>query len=483
MAARSLFHCSAPRSVPQPLRVQRNKIPDHLSLSDHMDKLIPEMQSASVSSYGQLKADGENLDRDDDDTSQISSWLESFENQEWLSWIGGTSQDAVASNIIVAAAFVVWYPSIVKVKLAKLVVNQLIKLVMSMNDHYSSTAAELLAEGMEGTWKACLGTDITHFLSDVLFQIECLSSAPSSNVIYKTAVAVTMREALVGTLLPSLAMADIMGFFGVIESQIWATSSDSPVHVVSLKTLIRVLRGSPKALAPYLDKAISYILHTMDPSNLIMRKACIISSMMALREIARVFPMVALNESMTRLAVGDAIGEIHSATIRVYDIESVTKIRILDACGPPGLPSFLKGPSDTTTILITALSFSPDGEGLVAFSENGLMIRWWSLGSAWWERLSRSLTPIQCTKLIYVPPWEGFSPNSARLSIISNILGHDKHQNSESGQLQSKTRELDEADNLKLLLHNLDLSYRLHWVGGKTIKLTRHDQDLGTFQL
>uniref|UniRef100_A0ACD5WWE4 Uncharacterized protein n=1 Tax=Avena sativa TaxID=4498 RepID=A0ACD5WWE4_AVESA len=472
MAARSLFHCSAPRSVPQPLRIQRNKFPNvHLSSSGLVDNLIPMMQNASVSSYGQLKTDGEIFDRDDDDdTSQISSWLESLENQEWLSWIGGTSQDAVASNIIVAAAFVVWYPSIVKVKLAKLVVNQLIKLVMSMNDRYSSTAAELLAEGMESTWKACLGTDIAQFLSDVLFQIECLSSAPSNNGIYKTAVAVTMREALVGTLLPSLAMADIMGFFSVIQSQIWATSSDSPVHVVSLKTLIRVVRGSPKALAPYLDKAISYILHTMDPSNLIMRKACIISSMMALREIARVFPMVALNESMTRLAVGDAIGEIHSATIRVYDIESVTKIRILDACGPPGLPSFLEGPSDTaTTILITALSFSPDGEGLVAFSENGLMIRWWSLGSAWWERLSRSLTPIQCTKLIYVPPWEGFSPNSARLSIISNILEHDKHVNPET-----KTRELDEADHLKLLLHNLDLSYRLHWIGGKAIKLTRH---------
>lgn len=480
MAARSLFHCAAPRSIPQPLRIQKNKVPDvHLSSSDHMDNLIPAMQSSSVSSYGQWKADGKNLDRDDGDTSQINSWLESFENQEWLSWIGGTSQDVVASNIIVAAAFVVWYPSIVKAKLANLVVHQLIKLVMSMNDRYSSTAAELLAEGMESTWKACLGTDITHFLSDVLFQIECLSSAPSSNATCKTAVAVTMREVLVGTLLPSLAMADIMGFFGVIESQIWATSSDSPVHVVSLKTLIRVVRGSPKALAPYLDKAISYILHTMDPSNLIMRKACIISSMMALREIARVFPMVALNESMTRLAVGDAIGEIHNATIRVYDIESVTKIRILDASGPPGLPSLLEGSSNTaTTILITALSFSPDGEGLVAFSENGLMIRWWSLGTAWWERLSRSLTPIQCTKLIYVPPWEGFSPNSARLSIISSILGHDKRQNSET-----KTRELDEADNLKLLLHNLDLSYHLHWVGGKTIILTRHGQELGTFQL
>uniref|UniRef100_A0A0D9WQN8 Uncharacterized protein n=1 Tax=Leersia perrieri TaxID=77586 RepID=A0A0D9WQN8_9ORYZ len=438
----------------------------------------PSLQSASVSSYAQEKVNSEDVEREDHETSDISSWLESFENQEWLSWIGGTSQDAVASNIIVAAALVVWYPSIVKPKLAHLVVNQLIKLVMSMNDRYSSTAAELLAEGMESTWKVCLGTDITHFLSDVLFQIECLSSTPSNNSVYKTAVAVTMREALVGTLLPSLAMTDIVGFFGVIQSQIWATSSDSPVHVISLKTLIRVVRGSPKALAPYLDKAISYVLHTMDPSNLIMRKACIINSMMALREIARVFPMVALNESMTRLAVGDAIGEIHNATIRVYDIESVTKIRILDASGPPGLPSLLEGSSNTTaTILITALSFSPDGEGLVAFSENGLMIRWWSLGNAWWERLSRSLTPIQCAKLIYVPPWEGFSPNSARLSIISSILGHDKHPNSET-----KVRELDEADNLKLLLHNLDLSYRLQWVGGKTIKLTRHGQELGTQQ-
>lgn len=63
----------------------------------------------------------------------------------------------------------------------------------------------------------------------------------------------------------------------------------------------------------------------MDPSNLIMRKACIISSMMALREMARVFPMVALNESMTRLAVGDAIGEIHRKVHRL----SVTKFVFL----------------------------------------------------------------------------------------------------------------------------------------------------------
>ena len=45
------------------------------------------------------------------------------------------------------------------------------------------------------------------------------------------------------------------------------------------------------------------------------------------------------------------------------------------------------------------------------------------------------------------------------------------------------SKELDEADNLKLLLRNLDLSYRLQWVGQKTIKLIRHGQELGTFQL
>jgi hypothetical protein len=48
---------------------------------------------------------------------------------------------------------------------------------------------------------------------------------------------------------------------------------------------------------------------------------------------------------------------------------------------------------------------------------------------------------------------------------------------------QKTKKDLDEADNLKLLLHNLDLSYRLYWVGGKTVKLTRHTQELGIFQL
>ena len=46
-----------------------------------------------------------------------------------------------------------------------------------------------------------------------------------------------------------------------------------------------------------------------------------------------------------------------------FFLGSVTKIRILDASGPPGIPSLLEGSSNTTaTILITVLSFSPDGE-------------------------------------------------------------------------------------------------------------------------
>lgn len=68
-------------------------------------------------------------------------------------------------------------------------------------------------------------------------------------------------------------------------------------------------------------QAIKFVLQTMDSGNSVMRKTCLNSSMITLREVARVFPMVALNETSTRLAVGDAIADIHYATIKVYDIE------------------------------------------------------------------------------------------------------------------------------------------------------------------
>lgn len=201
--------------------------------------------------------------------------------------------------------------------------------------------------------------------------------------------------------------------------------------------------------------------------------------MTALKELVRVFPMVALNETSTRLAIGDAIGEVNNASIRVYDMQSMAKIKVLDASGPPGLPSLLSGTSEVGTMTsISALSFSPEGEGLIAFSEHGLMIRWWSLGSAWWEKLSRNLVPVQCTKLIFVPPWEGFSPSSTRSSIMAGALGFDKQ-----GNTKENTGVSSEADWLKLLILNLDLSYQLAWVGERKVLLTRHGHDLGTFQV
>lgn len=68
-------------------------------------------------------------------------------------------------------------------------------------------------------------------------------------------------------------------------------------------------------------QVVNFILQTMDPSNSVMRKACFQTSMTALKEVARVFPMVALNDTWTRLAVGDVIGEINNANIRVYDLQ------------------------------------------------------------------------------------------------------------------------------------------------------------------
>jgi hypothetical protein len=44
----------------------------------------------------------------------------------------------------------------------------------------------------------------------------------------------------------------------------------------------------------------------------------------------------------------------------------VTKIKVLDASGPPGLPNLLSGTTEmAVTTVISALSFAPDGEVIV----------------------------------------------------------------------------------------------------------------------
>lgn len=474
MAARSIFHCAASHAIPLPLCYSKRTDPNNMSFQTRSgDKHLGNMTEESI----YPKAEKQGISQDEE--SKILAWLESFEVQDWISCVGGTSQDAMTSHIIVAGALAIWYPSLVKPSLARLVVHPLMKLAMSMNEKYSSTAAELLAEGMESTWKECIVSEIPRLIGDIFFQVE-LSGPSSKSVKEISDASFSIKKTLVEVLLPSLAMADIPGFLTVIESHIWSTASDSPVHMVSLLTLIRIMRGSPKNLAQYLDKVVNFILQTIDPSNSVMRKTCFQSSMTTFKEVVRVYPMVAVNDSWTKLAVGDVIGEINNASIRVYDMQSVTMVKVLDASGPPGLPTLLTAATSGTmlTTAISALSFSPDGEGLVAFSENGLLIRWWSLGSFWWEKLSRNFVPVQCTKLIFVPPWEGFSPNSSRSSIMANILETDRQLNS-----KDNARDSNHGDSPKHLLHNLDLSYRLEWVEGRKVLLTRHGHELGTFQL
>ncbi|VFQ68018.1 unnamed protein product [Cuscuta campestris] len=469
MAARSLFHCAASRALPPPLCMNKTN-----HREDLMDYSYGLSENEKYERHIRLETDSE------DKESEILSWLESFEMQDWISCVGGTSQDAMTSHIILAAALSVWYPSLVKPKLPMLVVHPLMKLVMAMNERYSSTAAEILAEGMESMWKAIIGSEVTRLIADIFFQIECVSGASANASTQMSAQSGNIHETLVDVLLPTLAIADVPGYLNVIESQIWSTASDSPVHAVSLMTLTRVARGSPRSLVQYLDKVVTFILQTMDPSNSVMCRACLPSSMVALKEMVRIFPMVALNDSSTKLAIGDAIGDINNTSIRIYDMQSITKIKILDASGPPGHPSLIGEASEmAVNTSISALSFSPDGEGLLAFSENGLMIRWWSLGSVWWEKLALNLAPVQCTKLIFVPPWEGFSPNSRRISIMTAAAFSKNGQHASKGSSEPS----NEIDRLKLLVHNLDLSYRLEWAGERKVKLTQHGRGLGIFQL
>ncbi|KAI4302802.1 hypothetical protein MLD38_038505 [Melastoma candidum] len=476
MAARSLFHCAASSKIPLPLCSQT--VIKHVKFISSMAGK-EEKEPGSSLEERIFESTGTKLEKleaiEELEESNIMAWLESYEVEDWISCVGGTGQDAMTSRIIVAAALAIWYPSLVKSRLPFLVVHHLVKLVMAMNEKYSSTAAELLAEGMEGTWKTCIAAEIPRLIGDIFFQIECVSSTYSS-----PSVPIAIRDTLIGILLPSLAMADVHGFLNVIESQIWSTASDSLVHLVSLGTLIRVIRGAPKNLVQYLDKAVSFVLQTIDPSNVVLRKNCFQTALAALKEVVRVFPMVALNETSTRLAVGDAIGDMSNASIRVFDMQSVMKIKVLDASPPPGLPTLLSGNLGTAvTTIISALCFSPHGEGLVAFSEHGLMIRWWSLGSVWWEKLSRNLAPVQCTKVIFVHPWEGFSPKTARKSVMASIMEPD----GPASPVHDAGKGDGETDGLKTLIQNLDFSYRLEFAGARKVLLVRHGRELGTFLL
>lgn len=250
MAARSLFHCAASRAIPFPLHSQKTNGQERVCGSSNA---IAEHEPENPVNEKVLNGPGMQPDSQTEE-SDILSWLESFDVQDWITCVGGTTQDAMTSHIIVAAALAVWYPSLVKPTLATLIILSLIKLVMAMNEKYSSTAAEILAEGMESTWRACIGSETPHLISDIFFQIECVSGASAKAPAQNSAASHNIKETLVEILLPSLAMADIPGFLHVIESQIWSTASDSPVHVVSLMTLIRVVRGSPRSLAQYLDK-------------------------------------------------------------------------------------------------------------------------------------------------------------------------------------------------------------------------------------
>ena len=54
-------------------------------------------------------------------------------------------------------------------------------------------------------------------------------------------------------------------------------------------------------------------------------------------------------------------------SVSIFDLSSlfylsVTKIKILDASGPPGIPTLLSGAPETIISAISTLTFSPDGE-------------------------------------------------------------------------------------------------------------------------
>nr|GEU45238.1 hypothetical protein [Tanacetum cinerariifolium] len=305
------------------------------------------------------------------------AWLKSFKRQDWISCVWGTSQDVMTSHVVVAAVLAVWYPNLVKPSLAMLCVHPLLKLVMAMNDKYGS-ATEILAEGMKNTWTLCIAFEIPRKTEkkDVLTQ-KCYRSGEIRHHAYAcpsipTSVGNTPRN----------------GDYVYVKGVFYPTKVSTFNEYVAFLDLLKNDQVICQEWDIFRDKFI---------------------------EAFKWFH----NEYLKREMPGPIPPIINGTEIHLMDLYKL--IKILDASGSPGLPTLLEGASDTTPkIVISALSFSPDGE-------HGLIIRWWSLGSMWWEKLSRNLVPVQCTELIFIPPWEGFSPTSTRSSVMASVMGNEKH--------------------------------------------------------
>ncbi|MCO5608273.1 hypothetical protein L7F22_062479 [Adiantum nelumboides] len=259
MAARSLFHCAVSRSIPPVLHARGSPgaSPDETGHMEHgyintADSLL-KLEQKLVTECAREKA---TWPESISPSAEIIDWLESFESQSWTEVVEGTSQDARAGRIIVASALAVWYPGLVKPELAPSVAPYLVKLVKAMVDRHSAVAAELLGDGMESVWRHLIADEIPQLICDVFLLIECLSGggATNSTLVSNPATAMTIRETLTGSLLPSLAMADVGSFLQIMQIQLSSASASSSVPLVTLMTTIRVIRGAPRVAAFHLSQ-------------------------------------------------------------------------------------------------------------------------------------------------------------------------------------------------------------------------------------
>ncbi|KAL0312539.1 UNVERIFIED_CONTAM: hypothetical protein Sradi_5653200 [Sesamum radiatum] len=105
MAARSLFHCAASRAIPLPLSYSRaNQLLNRdIHPSGISEKEYDNTTTVCPISDGKMETEVDFVKEE----SEITSWLESYQEQDWISCVGATTQDAMTSQIIVAAALAV----------------------------------------------------------------------------------------------------------------------------------------------------------------------------------------------------------------------------------------------------------------------------------------------------------------------------------------------------------------------------------------
>mmetsp|Transcript_9003 Transcript_9003/g.16942 ORF Transcript_9003/g.16942 Transcript_9003/m.16942 type:complete len:325 (+) Transcript_9003:1-975(+) len=318
-------------------------------------------------------------------------------------------------------------------------------------------------------WIAHLGSEaeVRLLLETLLGLSERLTHQPGSaehGVAGATPIHVMLAREAVGAVVHALACTSPSCFLRTLHHRLPTAPATSPSHLTAIMALIMVVQTRPAALVSHLRMLVDVVMTALDPSRPILRRTCLQVATALVRELVLKYPVVAFHAAAMRLCVGPASCGDHigttagpdSSIAAVYDLQSATKIRILEEMEGIVMPPY-EG--------LVTLNFSADGNFLAAFSVPVIAtseispssasqgtLRVWSLTASW--RQTMFLQRIAITVPAHV--------HRAIVIDSRHVVAH--HHQVTAGVSSS----------------GIDLGFKLEWMSATSLRLSHEGKEIQT---